>query len=400
MSESANGLGVTIIGASGRSSMMFSYLHHRGETGFVTGVYDPIRSRCEYLIDRYGAGAARVYASLAEAIADPRGQVVFVAPVDCEHATPAVEALRAGKHVYCEKPLAITLADCDRVIRAADEADGVFYLGMNLRHGPVHEKLHEVVAGGALGRPLTIEANEYYSGGRTYFRRWNRLREFGGGLWVTKACHDFDVLNWLAGGRPTRVFASSSLSYYKPRADAAARCRDCAISGDCPDYVDADASSGSIMGNLARLTEAATGQPSDLCLFNAETDTFDNGIALVEYDNDVRATYTVNVVSARGTRQVRLMGTDGAVEGDMAEARVTVWKRHSGERTDYDLSDQVKSGHGGADDRIMADFFDCCRTGRRPRSGGADGRLSLAVGLAARQSCDTGEAIVLSEETG
>ena len=69
---------------------------------------------------------------------------------------------------------------------------------------------------GKLGKLLTIEANEYYFGGRSYFRRWNRLREFGGGLWITKACHDFDLINWFAGGKPRRVFAMSNLSYYKP----------------------------------------------------------------------------------------------------------------------------------------------------------------------------------------
>ena len=87
---------------------------------------------------------------------------------------------------------------------------------MNLRHAPVYETLHEMVSDGRLGKVLTIEAGEHYYGGRTFFRRWNRLRRYGGGLWVTKGCHDFDLLNWFAGGSPVRVFATSNLSHYKP----------------------------------------------------------------------------------------------------------------------------------------------------------------------------------------
>ena len=51
----------------------------------------------------------------------------------------------------------------------------------------------------AVGRVLTVQADEFYDGGRGYFRRWNRLRSEGGGLWLTKASHDFDLLYWLSG---------------------------------------------------------------------------------------------------------------------------------------------------------------------------------------------------------
>jgi len=249
-----------------------------------------------------------------------------------------------------------------------------------------------VLTEGQLGKLLTIEANEYYHGGRTYFRRWNRLRNFGGGLWITKACHDFDLLNWFSGGQPTRVFATSSLSYYKPKQEASTHCRNCPLKDNCRDFYDIKDPKASgwskEFDELAQIIEEATGEWRDLCLFNSDKDTFDNGIAVVDYDNDVRATYTVNVVSARDTRQMRLMGTEGGAEGDMAEGTVTVWKRYTGEKTVYDLKDKMASGHGGADDQILSDFFECCRTGKNPRSNWSDGRLSLKVGLGARQSCD------------
>lgn len=378
-----------------RSSMMATYLQEYPEQGYVTGYYDLVPQRAQLLIDKHELKDTVIYPSLKAAVTDPKVSAVFIGTSDSAHRRPVVEALKAGKHVYCEKPMAITLRDCDAIMAAATAANSVFYLGMNLRHGPVHEKLHEIMTNGELGRILTIEANEYYVGGRTYFRRWNRLRKFGGGLWITKACHDFDLLNWFAQGRPSRVYATSSLSHYKPIEGAGPCCRQCAIKAACKDFYDIDNPPNKLWDELGEISEKVSGHPRDLCLFNSDKDTFDNGIAVVDYANDIRATYTCNVVSARSTRQMRLMGTEGSAEGDMEEGTITVWKRFSDEKRSIDLSDQVKSSHGGADVRILSDFFHCCRTGEKPRSSWADGRASLEVGLAATRSCDTGKPVIL-----
>ncbi len=389
-----NGTGVAVVGASMRSMFLFEYLQRHPQEGYISGVYDILPARGRYLLDRFANAEAVLYDSLEQAVSDPQASAVFVGTPDGEHVEPALAALQAGKHVYCEKPLAITLEDCDRIIARAEQSENIFYLGMNLRHSPVHEKVHELIVGDQLGKVLTIEANEYYYNGRTYFRRWNRLRRFGGGLWITKACHDFDLLNWLAGGRPKRVFANAALSYYRSRPEAGRNCRTCQLWETCPDCYQRNLPESPDWDRLAELTERVTGVPRDLCLFNAEKDTFDNGMAVIEYDNDVRACYVVNVVSGRSTRQIRVMGTKASVEGDMETGLVTLWPRHSHDKIIFDLSGRIKGTHGGADEGILRDFFHCCRTGSHPRSGGRDGRLSVQVGMAAQQSCDTGLPVV------
>ncbi|MDP6098291.1 MAG: Gfo/Idh/MocA family oxidoreductase [Gammaproteobacteria bacterium] len=386
--------GLAIIGASKRSTMMLDYLNNHPQQGFVAGIYDIIPAAAEYLIKHYSLADATVYGSLVQAMDDPHVHVVFIGTPDCEHVAPTITGLRAGKHVYCEKPIATTVQDCDRIIEEARNTKSLFYLGMNLRHSPVYETLHKALSDGRFGKLLTLEANELYYSGKTYFRRWNRLRKYSGGLWITKACHDFDLLNWFAGGKPTRVFATSSLSHYKPMPEAGEYCRVCSIKDQCPDrYSD----NNPIWDKLAQLTEEATGQRKDICLFNSDKDTFDNGIAVVDYDNDVRACYVLSVVSSRSTRQMSLVGTEGSAQGDMEDCMVTFWKRHSEQRESSDLHEQMNSGHGGADERILADFFHCCQTGEKPRSSWADGRESLIVGLAARESCDTGKPVILRE---
>ena len=395
--ENNNNIGIAVIGASMRSTILFDYLQRHPRQGFIAGVYDVVPSRAEYLIEQYGPSDAVVYESLSQAVSGLRVQAVFIGTPDCEHATASLAAMRAGKHVYCEKPMAISLPDCDELIDQARQANSVFYLGMNLRHSPVYEKLHQILSDGQLGKLLTIEANELYYGGKTYFRRWNRLKKYGGGLWITKACHDFDLLNWFAGGKPARVFATSSLSHYKPMPEAGTHCRVCSIKEQCPDRYRPDAANNLIYDKLAELTEEATGQPKDLCLYNSDKDTFDNGIALVDYDNDVRACYVLSVVSSRSTRQMSLVGTKGSAQADLEECMLKFWQRHSEKKESFDLHELMNSGHGGADDRILADFFHCCRTGEKPRSSWLDGRESLRVGLAARESCDTGKPVILHD---
>ncbi len=378
-------IGISIVGAS---IMVFEHLKQHPELGRVTGVFDTIPARARYLMDTFEVQGT-LYDSLEAAASDRAADAVFIGTPDYAHVDPVCTALAAGKHVYCEKPLALSLEDCDKIVAAADAADGLFYLGKNLRHSPVHEAIHDAIAAGRLGKVLTIEANEHYYGGRTYFRRWNRLRRFGGGLWITKACHDFDLLNWMAGADPVRVYATSALSHYRQRPEGGTHCRRCPVAGDCPDRYDRDPPDER-WDQLARLSEEATGVPRDLCLYNSDKDTFDNGIAVIDYANDIRAAYTVNVVSARTTRQMLVSGTEGMIEGDMERGVVTFTPRHGGDPETLDLGSLTAGRHGGADERIMRDFLECCRTGRTPRSGARDGRSSLQLGLAARTSCDTG----------
>ena len=388
------GIGVTLVGASGRGNLPFDYLQRHPAEGYIAGIYDTIPERGEFVKRKFNGPDVTIFKSLGAAVSDPRTDAVFIGTPDYAHTAPALAALKAGKHVFCEKPLATTQADLDAVCHAAEKSDRIFYLGMNLRHSPVHAKMHELVQAGRIGRLVMIEANEYYYGGRTLFRRWNRLRRNSGGMWITKACHDFDVLNWFTGGNPVRVYATCSLSHYKPNPKAGPNCRDCRITQSCPDYYDV-ANDPHKYWELMEITDRTYGFPHDICLYNSDKDTFDNGMAIVDYDNDIRGSFAMTVVSSRENRQMRLTGTDGALEGDLETGTVTHWQRHTFKKTVLDVRQLMESGHHGADEGIMADFFRCCRTGAKPRSNYLDGRRSVMVGLAATKSSDTGRPVAI-----
>lgn len=391
-----NPVRVAIIGAGSRAINFCSFISKNADKAILIAMADTNTEKAQILNKYYNLNA-RIYDSFQPIVEDESIEAVLISTPDYIHVAPASAALRADKHVYLEKPLAVTVADCDEIIDVAKYSNSICYLGFNLRHSPLYENIHNLINAGKIGKIVTIEANEWYYGGKTYFRRWNRFRKFGGGLWLTKACHDFDLINWMTGGKPESIYATSNLSHYKSIENGGERCSNCIIKDTCPDYYDInkilDDEHSEIWRQLQLTMEQDTNSSPDVCLFNSEKDTFDNGIAVVNYDNDIRATYTVNVLAARNTRQMRIIGTEGMIESDTENAIITLTQRHTNKMMKYDLSKQTDGSHAGADERILADFFYVCRNGGIPRSGLIDGRLAVAVSLAAQESDDNNRVI-------
>jgi len=306
---------------------------------------------------------------------------------DGTHAELLIPSLEADKWVFVDKPLEITNERIDEIIQADDRANGKTFVGLNLRFTPVFKKVRELVDAGVIGRVLTIQQDEFYDGGRTYFRRWNRLRKSSGGLWITKACHDFDIMYWMVGARPLSVCANASLSYYTPKEEAALHCRDCKLRETCPDAFERSPRAADQWGRLADALEAASGQRSDLCLFNSDKDTFDHGAALVAFEGGIVGTYTVNVVCGFENRRLRVSGTRATIDADFAKSQISVLHRDPQRQEQVNVPSQEGS-HGGADSVLFASFVDFVRG----RSSGAvtprEGAVGVRIGLAAQKSCD------------
>jgi predicted dehydrogenase len=391
-------LKICLVGAGLRTTSFMSYFTQNTSDGELIGISDIVPAKAKLLVEHFKSNA-EVFDDTAKMLKTLKPDAIIICTPDYAHVESAITALQMKIHVLCEKPMATTLKDCDAIIEAAKKSSAIFYLGFNLRHSPFHDTIHQIINQGRLGKVTTIEANEYYYGGKTYFRRWNRLEKFGGGLWITKSCHDFDQLNWMAGGQPKAVFAVSSLSHYKPLAKAAKQCRNCSLQYECPDYYDifqVCQNSGEEIFRQLRLTSEQNGkEPGDLCLFNSDKDTFDNGTVIVTYENDIRTSYTVNVLSALSTRQMRIVGTEATLIGDMENGTIEITERHTARKYTYDLKSLMACGHGGADDRMVKDFLHTIYTGKKPKSSWAEGRLAVQVALAARQSSNTGKVVNL-----
>jgi predicted dehydrogenase len=147
-------------------------------------------------------GARKWYADWRELLADPDIEAVYIAtPVHC-HAEQTIAAAEAGKHVLCEKPMALNVAECDRMI-AACEANGVKLGVAYYRHFyPVLARVKELIAAGVIGKPILAQINAFEWNAMTPDnpRYWFFTKaQSGGGPMMDFGCHRIEVLTNIFG---------------------------------------------------------------------------------------------------------------------------------------------------------------------------------------------------------
>ncbi|MDQ1255498.1 MAG: Gfo/Idh/MocA family oxidoreductase [Candidatus Hydrogenedentes bacterium] len=148
------------------------------------------------------AMGARLMPTDALLASDDIDAVVVVAP-NHVHRLYAEAAMRAGKHVFCEKPLAMTVEDADALLDAAAETGRVLMVGHVTRYMPMYLKVAEVLDSGLLGAPKAAYVNRMHSNAG---RSWRMDPAEGGGIVFDLLIHDFDLLGWYMG-KPKRVVA-------------------------------------------------------------------------------------------------------------------------------------------------------------------------------------------------
>ena len=152
-------------------------------------------------------GIARAYATIDELCADPDVDAVFVCTPHHLHKEHVLAAIRAGKHVLCEKPLTITTEDGAELVAAAAQAGVVLAVAYYCRFYPVLEALQEIVASGRLGTVTSAQMvcrswsiPPQPAAGTVPDRGWRvRLDEAGGGALTDVGSHRLDLLFWLLG---------------------------------------------------------------------------------------------------------------------------------------------------------------------------------------------------------
>ena len=131
----------------------------------IAGLYDLNQERAQTLAAQYGA---KVYPSYEALLADPAIDAVSVCSANVSHAEITVAALEAGKHVLCEKPMATTLEDCERMVAAARKSGKYLMIDQNQRLAGAHRKARELIRAGAIGKPLTFRTAFRHGGPETW----------------------------------------------------------------------------------------------------------------------------------------------------------------------------------------------------------------------------------------
>jgi predicted dehydrogenase len=401
-----------IIGCGSWRGAWFTGEFHSHPAYEVVGLVNTRVKVAQAVSDFLGLGPVPIHTDWNEAIEKVDFDAALVIYPDFLHKPIMLDLLQAGKYVYLEKPMTTNLPDCLEIIRADRAAGGKTMVGFNARYMPLYENLHRLVQEGYVGDVLTLQSDEFYYNGRTLMRRWNRLREMGGGLWVTKACHDLDLQFWMAGALPKTVSSTTQLTYYKPKPEAAEFCRDCKIEQDCPDSHLKFRGDGDYhdFPPLRRVIEDAredTGKRADICLFNSQKDTFDHGQVLTAFENGAMCAHTLNIVVPFTDRRMRISGTEGTLDGSSESPEYLYWRRHDGE--DYHRAQRIpiaddprmiQGGHGGADNRILNQFLGFVRGTNTSVTRPAEASIAVATGVAATIASDTNKTVILDEMEG
>lgn len=325
----------------------------------LVAVADPDEGQ-RALASKRGVAAANVFSDYREMIGRADLDALVIATPNFTHVDVLRDCLGTDKHLLIEKPLCTTVEDCREVERAAAAHRGVLWVGMEYRYMPPVARLVDEVHGGTVGRLRMLAIREHRFPFLKKVGDWNRFSRNTGGTLVEKCCHFFDLMNFIVGSDPVRVFASGAQ-------------------------------------DVNHLDERYDGETPDI---------LDNAYVVVDYADGVRALLDLCMFAeaSRNQEEIAATGDRGKVECFIPESTLVVGRRRayrvdSLETYKIDVDEvALRAGthHGSTYYEHLA-FLESIRTGKKPEVGISEGRSAVEVGAAAELSIAEGRPVVLAE---
>ncbi len=392
------------------------------------GLCDINPGRLAYAKEYMGVSCP-TFGDFEEMVSTTKPDLVIVTTKDSTHHEFIIKGLDMGCDVLTEKPLTTDEDKCQAILDAERRNNKNVIVGFNYRWSPYMTKIKELLANKEIGKVVSVDFHWYLNTyhGASYFRRWHGLRQAGGSLWVHKATHHFDLVNWWLDSDPAEVFAYGALEHYGSngpfRGD---NCRTCQHKKDCKFHWDITKSKRNM--DLYVNHEKHDGYIRDNCLFRHDINIYDKMSAQIKYANDVLVNYSLTTYSPFEGWRIAFNGTDGRIEAwldipwmensGMDQAELHAAEMSQGEKkddkerkpiilhknwNDYQTIEVVseRGGHGGGDKRLHDKIF---RNPENPdpykhSAGTRDGAMSILVGIAARKSIESGRPIRIAELT-
>jgi predicted dehydrogenase len=368
-------VGIGLIGAGLMGYGVSKSLLELNDRLHVCAVFDPDQRSIDKVLKGYDS-PPRIYNDYRDLVRADDVDWVMISSWNCFHREHTIAAFEAGKHVFCQKPLAITLEDCRAMYESWQKSGKMFNIGFTLRYSPHYRKIKELIDGGAVGKIVSLEFNEAvaFNHGGFIMGNWRRLRKYAGTHLLEKCCHDIDLVNWMVGSRSKRVASFGGLDFYKPENEYhMTRLR--------RDKFGKQAYMGTVGAGLVNLNP-----------FTSDKDIVDNQVGIIEYENGARATFHTNCNAAIRERRMYILGTEGAIRGDVLTGKIETAKIGYGEKI-TDVSTEAKGGHGDGDPVLAAELADSMANGTPPAVGLREGVESAVTCFAMDDAMDTGKVV-------
>lgn len=181
----------------------------------IIGYFDAKKEAAKALAEQYGG---KVYNSIEELLADPEIDAVSVCTSNNTHAEVSIQAMRAGKHVLCEKPMARTVEECEKMLRVAKEMHCFLMIGQNQRFNTGHARAKELIEQGIIGKPLSFKTSFCHGGPERWLAGtdsdelpkdiWFFDKKIAGlGVMADLGIHKIDLMQYLLGHKIKEVTA-------------------------------------------------------------------------------------------------------------------------------------------------------------------------------------------------
>jgi predicted dehydrogenase len=348
------------------------------------------------------------YTDFDKMMKETKPDMLIVTTVDGTHHEQIIKGMEYGADILTEKPMTIDEKKVQAILDAEKRTGKKVRVTFNYRYSPHRQKMYELLRNDAIGKITSVDFHWYLDvhHGSDYFRRWHRLRKNSGSLLVHKASHHFDLLNWWLESEPEEVFAFGGLDHYgKNNPFRYTHCRPCPHKDKCAFYW--DMTKDERLVKLYADNEKYDGYHRDGCVWKEDIDIFDKMAVQIRYANKVQVSYSLTTYSPYEGYRITFNGTKGKLDAWIKERQP--WEEEGFDElqltTNFGKREIIRipnteAGHGGGDMRLRKHIFNPDGTDTwRQAAGSRDGSMAVLVGIAARNSIDSGKPVRIENLT-
>ena len=317
----------------------------------IVALCDIQKDRLDKAFDACKADPPAKYDKYTDLLKRDDLDVILVATPNYVHHEVVLAGLKSGRHVLTEKPMGVSVEECNDMIKAARDTGKILQVALQLRYSGFYQKVHSLVQDGTIGKLKFVWFNEFRGDWAKQSAdpavddkiNWRFYQKLSGGTLLEKSCHYFDLFRWLIGTEPVRVAATGGVNYYKNGRE-----------------------------------------------------TLDHASVIVDFDGDCKATHGLCMYSPH-KQDFMLIGETGALDLNWETGDIVL--KRQGKKDEIlkaDVSNKDNGGHIGTYE-MHESFLDCIKTGKPPLTDPLAGKQSIRLGLAAEKAVKEHRWVEISE---
>ncbi|MBS1709505.1 MAG: Gfo/Idh/MocA family oxidoreductase [Armatimonadetes bacterium] len=365
----AQKLQFVILGAGGRGRTFSEILSEECGPGSVVAVAEPDARRRAKIAETHGIPAKHCFETWQQLLDQPKmADIVVNTTMDHDHIGSAVKAMELGYHMLLEKPMAVTLADCETINNVRKATGRIVSVCHSLRYHATFAAVRDLLRSGVIGDIVSydqLEAVEHVHQSHSFVRgNWaNESRSTF--MLMSKSCHDIDILVDMVDDEVVDASSYGERTFFreenKPEGAPQYCIEGCPHANTCPYDATKLYLSESGWAKYVGFADMPRQQAMDAlrvspygrCVFQTDNDVVDHQVVALKFAGGQTATFTMTAFTPFGGRFIRVHGTKGYLESKVDEGKIDYWEFwKNNQKTSVDVP-KAQGAHGGADALVM-----------------------------------------------